>query len=309
MTAIQIWTLVLVFVAGGINALVAKFQTGALRSEVHALIKKGPIPVPVKGLPMIPIVLIDATNGAKTANGESLTPALLEKAAEAMDVFMNAHYSSVNGGVYSVRAGSDAKDVRSGERVFHIGATLPGVPGAIAYHDSDGKGLPVFFDGITLSDSLFGPGNSWLVAMTHETAEGGGNPGVNLWADMLNGKQLAREACDAVESQSFPMTLKDGSIVYVSNFLILDRFFTPNCEPPYDYMTLRGWSTDGPKAAGETVAARGANYQIEEDAGSGEQQVMARRVGDTWRPEAKAHWSSRSSRIIAARAKAKGIAT
>lgn len=299
----QIIYYVLLFLSGGIASLLAHFQGSKIVTAVRrALVKK---PLPPKGKAMLNFVLIDETKGASTSNGETLDAVKMQDLVEALDLYTNGHYSSVNGGTFTVRS-SDGKDLKKGDNVVHIGDVLPDAPDAIAYHDVDGNGVAVAFDGITLSDTIFGEGDSLLNALSHELAEAARNPSVNRWADCLNGRQVALESCDACETQCFPMTLSNGKKVYVSNFL-LDAFFSPNdSSGPYDYMTFRGWHTAGPKAPFDTVPSGGGNYQIEEHAGSGETQVMAKhknvlRVGTPRNPARKNHWSSRSSRIVAAR--------
>jgi len=258
---------------------------------------------------MIKFVLIDATNGAKTSSGEILTPTKLALIADAVQLQADRDYGE---GQVNVRADTP-ENIQPGEWVMSIQPTLPGAPGAIAYHDVNGKGVPILFDAITLSDTLIRQGNSLSVAITHEILETLGNPGCNLWADQLTGKQNARERCDAVEMQSYSVVVKDvdgdfgpagGNVdVYVSNF-VLDTFFTPNAEGPYDFMTAAGLNNPSPPPAPfQTAPGDGGNYQIVETAGSDETQVTAKRYqeGKSSRQEKRDHWSSRTSRILGRR--------
>jgi hypothetical protein len=211
--------------------------------------------------------LVDDTGGATTADGSVLTPVVLDSIAAAAQQQLNRDYSPhCGGGNFSVRRAT-ADALLPGECVFAILPALPDSPGAIAYHAADGSGLPVAFDAITLSDTLTGAGNSLSVAISHELLEAAGDPGANLWADDGSGNEFAFERCDAVESQTYAI----GS-VYVSNFL-LDSFFVPGGEKPYDYMSLTA-NTFPPTSPFQTASN---GYQITRSAGQGEHQVTAER--------------------------------
>ena len=203
-------------------------------------------------------VLVDVSNGAKTGNGESLTPELLAMAARVLDVYLGRHvgaYWGLPGGAMC-RAASSPSDILPNEWPEYIQPTLPDAPDAIAYHTVNGVGVPALYDGLTLSSSLFGPGG-WLSATAHEFAETVGDAGTNiLCADNL-GKLFARELCDPLETQDYPITIgADGSLwatpstmpglasdgsftAYVSNF-VTEGFFIPNHQGPYDFMTAAG---------------------------------------------------------------------
>jgi hypothetical protein len=237
-------------------------------------------------------VLADLTNGATTADGGALTPAILAQIAAAATIYLNRDVSSAWGGNYTVRAGAGAGDLQAGEIPFAILSTLPDAPGAIAYHSDDSAGNAQLFDGITLSDSLIGAGNSLSVAITHELAETAGDAACNAWRDDGQGNEFAQELCDAVEEQSYEI---DG--VAVSNFL-LPSFFTPGAVGPYDFLSTNGGGNVGP--AGPMATTPGG-YQIVRSAGQGEHQVQAITVGGPGkrflrRAAKRAHASSRQSR-------------
>lgn len=149
---------------------------------------------------MMRFVLLDESAGAKTSNGESMTPEVLANIAAACTVQLNRDFSTEWGGNYEVRAGSGAGDIQPGEIVFALLPTLSGAPGAIAYHDSDGNGVPVLFDAITLSTSIVGPGNSVSVAISHELCETAGDEGCNDWCDDGTGNSFAKEMCLAPDT-------------------------------------------------------------------------------------------------------------
>lgn len=218
-------------------------------------------------------VIIDESGGAKTASGESMDPATLARIADASEVQMNRDFAPHRGGSYRVRSAASGSDIQPGEWVFALLAALPGAPGAIAYHDVNGKGVPVLYDAITLSDTLIGPGNSVSVAITHEIPETAGDPPCNVWCDDLTGDvpglSYAYEACDAVEAQTYVI---DGTGVSVSNWL-LPVFFTPNADGPYDFLSTIAANPDAPKAPFQTASG---GYQIVRSMGNGEHQVTAR---------------------------------
>jgi hypothetical protein len=220
-------------------------------------------------------VLVDESNGAKCANGESLTPLALARIAEAMALVLNGEFADEYGGAATVRVGS-ATDIQPDERVFAFLPTLP-VQGASAYHDVNGNGVPVAYCAVTTCGSLFGPGDGIGVDATHEGDETGGDEGCNKKADDGKGQDHACESCDAVETQSYPKTLADGTVVYVSNF-VLRSFFIPGAPPPYDYMSKAGLpGAVAPPGPMQTATGDGGNYQIVAPSNSAqESQVFAK---------------------------------
>lgn len=238
-------------------------------------------------------VLIDESNGASTSSGEKLTPALLAFAAQILVIYCNRFIAPFWGGTHLVRAGSSPTDILSGEVPSYTTPTLTDAPGAIAYHTVDGYGIPAMYDGLTLSDTLFGP-SGWLVAQTHEFAETIGDPGTNSLRADNRGRLYAQELCDPVEVQSFSITIDadglyqvqsgkapglaaDGSFTaFVSN-AVTDAFFTPNHAGPYDVMTAMSLhrGTSGPTGPFTLVPSGGGDYQIVETDPQSETQITA----------------------------------
>ena len=237
------------------------------------------------------VVLLDQSAGAKTSDGETLNPAILALAAQAMTVYLNRDVAPYWGGQHNVRAGSSPTDVQPNEVPSITTPTLADAPGAIAYHTVDGYGIPAIYDGLTLSDTLFGP-SGWSVAQTHEFAETIGDPGTNTLRSDGKGRLYAQELCDPLEVQSYPITIKadgtvadapnttpglaaDGSFtLYVANF-VLDGYFTPNHAGPYDFLTAQGKSQGAPAAPFQLVPAGGGDYQIVETDPGDESQITA----------------------------------
>jgi hypothetical protein len=228
----------------------------------------------------VQVALIDETAGATTTSGASLTPGALDQIAAAITIQLNrdvaAYWGLPAGALVRVSTGSD---LQPGEVAFAILAALPAAPGAIAYHDVNGVGVPVAFDAITLSDTLTGPGQSLSVALSHECCEIAGDEGCNLWADDGSGTEWAHELCDAVEGTSYPITVAGGVDVYVSN-LVLPAFFVPNHAGPFDHLatlTAPFQTKDG--------------YQIRRSSGTGESQVtgMVRRADKRRLPSSRTY--------------------
>jgi hypothetical protein len=202
--------------------------------------------------------LIDSTEGATTADGGKLTPTVLAQMAAILTIYANRNVASEYGGDHLIRAANGPGDLQVGEIPFAILATLDNAPGAIAYHDVDAQAAPDCFDAITLSNSLLGPGNSLLVALAHEIAETIADEGANLLAQGSDAQGYAREACDPVESNSYPISLADGTVGYVSDF-VLRSYFVPNHPGPWNWMASRNL---GGAAVGAPLQVATGGYQI-----------------------------------------------
>jgi hypothetical protein len=117
---------------------------------------------------------------------------------------------------------------------------------ALGYHTEEVGGVvygrvfaePVLTNGgNALTDAL-----SVASVLSHECCETLLDPACDLWADGGSGTCYAREACDAVESDSYPISIGLGSsavAVMVSDFL-LPLWFDPLCAAGsrLDYMGL-----------------------------------------------------------------------
>ena len=178
-------------------------------------------------------VLIDETNGATTGDGSKLDPTTLARIAAACDAQMNNEFKEEYGGDYEVRAGSGPKDIKCGEQVYTFVPTLAQAPGASAYHDEDGNGVPVAFCAVTTCGSLLGP-DGISVDASHELLEAGADPSCNLMADNLQGLLVAYEVGDPVEVQTYPSHVDEG--VQLSNF-VLRSWFNPKGQAPFDFMS------------------------------------------------------------------------
>jgi len=106
----------------------------------------------------------------------------------------------------------------------------PDVEGALGYHDTDNDGNPfikVFCQPIYDNGGTDYMGaNSVSVTLSHEILELIGDTDANLWADGPDGNDYAFELCDAVEGDSYDVTLDDETKVSVSNF-VYKNFFNP----------------------------------------------------------------------------------
>ena len=112
------------------------------------------------------------------------------------------------------------------------------VAGALGYHDVDPNGNPyirVFVEtilsnnGTTLTGSL-----SVSVCAGHEADEEDVDPSCTSTATAANGDVWALEVGDPVESSSYNITVADGSVVAVSDF-VYPSFFDPQGTAPFDH--------------------------------------------------------------------------
>jgi hypothetical protein len=246
-------------------------------------------------------VLIDQTNGATTSDGAKVSAAVLSHIAEAVSSQVNKEFAVEWGAQASVRVGANAKDIQPGEWAYGFVPTLPDAPGASAYHDINGKGVPFALCAVTTCGSLYGP-DGVSVDASHEILETAGDEGANLFANDNKGFLHAMEMCDAVELQTYGKTCEDGTVVQVSNWL-LRSWFIPGAPGPFEYMTkakLPG--AVAPSGPLTTALGHGGNYQIISKAG-GSKQVFAaahqNHIVGTRRKGPVPNWSSRTALRLA----------
>lgn len=190
------------------------------------------------------LVLLDQTGGATCTDGSKLTPEILTHFAEAYTIQMNRDYAPEYGGNFQTRVGASPTDLEAGEWPFAFLPTLEDAPGAIAFHSSSGNGMPLLYDGITLSATVNGPGNSASVAGSHEYLETAQDEGANVWCDDGSGNEHAREVADPVENRAYKVTCADGFVVWVSDF-VLKAWFVPARVGPYSFMASQNLEPDG----------------------------------------------------------------
>ena len=214
---------------------------------------------------------------------------------------MNQEFAAEWGAQVAIRVGTGPKDIKPGEWAYAFLPTLPDAPGASAYHDITGKGVPFSLCAVTTCGSLYGP-NGVSVDASHEILEAAGDQGANLFANDNKGTLHALEMCDAVEVQTYGKTCKDGTVVQVSNWL-LRSWFIPGAAGPYDYMTMAKLpGAVAPPGPLKTAPGNGGNYQIISKA-AGSKQVFAahaeHHIDGNRRKGMTPHWSSRAGRRMA----------
>jgi hypothetical protein len=175
-------------------------------------------------------VLIDSTKGATTQDGSKLSPAVLTHIAEAVQNQVNQEFAAEWGAQATLRVGANPNDIQPGEWAYAFVGSLPDAPGASAYHDINGKGVPFALCAVTTCGSLLGP-TGVSVDASHEILETAGDEGANQFANDNHGLLHAVEMCDAVEVQTYGKTCKDGTVVQVSNWL-LRSWFNPGAAGP-----------------------------------------------------------------------------
>ena len=249
-------------------------------------------------------VLIDQTAGATTSNGEKLSADVLSHIAEAVASQVNQEFATEWGAQATLRVGANPQDIQPGEWVYAFLPSLPDAPGASAYHDINGGGVPFAFCAVQTCGSLYGP-NGVSVDASHEILETAGDEGANLFANDNKGLLHAVEMCDAVEIQTYGKTCRDGTIVQVSNWL-LRAWFIPGATGPYEYMSMVGLNgAVAPAGPLTTAQGNGGNYQIVSKA-EGSKQVFATgrefEIKGTRHKGETPNWSSRAARRMTHRA-------
>jgi hypothetical protein len=233
------------------------------------------------------VLLLEAT-----ANTLGVTPANLLQIASAITVQLNRDVAPAWGGTHLVRV-SDPGAILPGEIAFAILDNLPDAPGAVAYHDVEGNGVPVAFAALAMCNAILTGSDSLSVAISHECCEAVGNPAVNEWVDDGFGNEWCHELCDAVEAVTYSV---DG--VDVSDF-VLPSFFDHGATGPYSHQA----------ATGMPFATAPGGYQIQRTSGTNEHQsALESRApralyhGPSGRPLHEAHrrhLATRAGRILA----------
>jgi hypothetical protein len=186
-----------------------------------------------------------------------------------------------------VRVSNGGTDLQPGEMVFSIVDELPDAPGAIAYHDVQGNAVPVAYLALSTCNTL----DDVSTAISHELCEADGDEDCNVWCDDGQGHEFARELCDAVESNSYPIDLGDSQP---------PSFFEAGASGPFNFCATIGNDNQARPSAPFATASGG--YQIERDSGGNEQQVQGATIVHLFgtpraaRRERMKHWSSRATR-------------
>jgi len=174
---------------------------------------------------------------ASVSKDASVTRALQERIAEALEVQLYQHYAPFwQSSGMNVRVADPIDPVLTQQDACPlIIYDKPDEPDALGYHSLQAKAQvfgKAFLDPIHSSGgSLIDGANSLSTTLSHEVLEMVGNPYVNFWADMDDGNQEGIELCDRVEADAYTI---DG--VAVSNFLGPRAFRSG--PGPYDWMTL-----------------------------------------------------------------------
>lgn len=249
-------------------------------------------------------VLLDKTNGATTADGSKLSPPVLAQIAEAVQDQVNKEFAAEWGAQATIRVGANPNDIKPGEWAYGFVGSLPDAPGASAYHDINGHGVPFSLCAVTTCANLLGP-NGVSVDVSHEILETAGDEGANLFANDNHGLLHAVEMCDAVEVQTYRKTCADGTAVQVSNWL-LRSWFIPGAPGPYEYMSMAKLpGAVAPPGPLQTAPGHNGNYQIIAKWG-GDKQVFAAAhhlttahhlIGNR-RKGTHPNWSSRAGRRL-----------
>jgi hypothetical protein len=241
-----------------------------------------------------------------TSSGTVLTDADLTIIAAICEAQLNSDYASECGEVEALVRVSNGSDLAADEKAYYFVDVLPDAPGASAYHVPGAA-----YCAVTTCQDLFGPFGVGVDA-SHEMLEDAGNPGCNMSVDDGQGKEHEHERCDAIEVQTYPITHPSGQAVHVSNFL-LDSWQVPGAKAPFTFMTKHGLpgGVDPPGPFATAPSVGDGNYQLEFPSNTAQMtSVFGRTVPPTTatfvygiprKREKVLHWTSRASRIVAAK--------
>jgi len=239
-----------------------------------------------------------------TRSGQSMSEEILSAIAQACELQMNSHLRGEVPGAEETRVSVTKTGRASQGKVLYFVDRLPDrrevaehVPGAA-------------YVSVSSCQDLFGPEGACASA-SHEILEDEGNPDCNLFAQDRQGQMHALERCDAVETQSYEVSLPSGQSVSVSNFL-LPAWQDPFSKGPFTFMGKKRMS-GAAEPPGPLLTARsttGGNYQVilpvsydYARAVFGKEIVDGHMRAVRGYPKKRNdafHWSSRPSRILAA---------
>lgn len=216
-------------------------------------------------------VLIMAATTSPLAS--QLTPAWLARCAQAATTQLSRDAAKYWGtAVDGCRVGSGPTDVQPGELAYTIVDEDADAPGAVAFHDVQGNAVPFAVLILSTCNTLDDVSN----AITHELLEANGDLDCNAWCDDGQGHEWARETCDAVESNSYPIDLGDGQPPIAVSDFVLPSFFAQGGQAPFNFCATLSPATGASPSTSFATASGG--YQIERDSGGNEQQVQAQQT-------------------------------
>lgn len=168
-------------------------------------------------------------------------------------------------------------------------------PDALGYHTEDSNGnitgkvftSPVLDNGGVV---LHGKNGEISVAsvLSHEVAEQFINPSVDEYVDgtqIKEGSEYAKEVGDPVQGDSYDITLSDGTVVSVSNF-VMPNWFDPDASSEFDYCK---------KVSAPFELSRGGYCVVRNGPGT-EQQIFGEELPPEWRRDGE-----RKKKMVAAK--------
>ena len=199
-----------------------------------------------------------------------LTPAWLARCAQAATTQLSRDAAKYWGtAIDGCRVGSGPTDVQAGELAFTIVDEDADAPGAVAFHDVQGNAVPFAVLILSTCNTL----DDVSTAITHELLEANGDLDCNAWCDDGQGHEWARETCDAVESNAYPIDLGDGQPPIAASDFVLPSFFAQGGQAPFNFCATLSPIADVAAPSAPFATASGG-YQIERDSGGNEQQVQ-----------------------------------
>ena len=129
----------------------------------------------------------------------------------------------------------------TGTWLFHMIDEDPNTPGALAYHTEEND----IVDGYILTKTILNNGGVTLykddstptvaAAFAHELAEALIDPVCNGWWQVNDSLMYAAEVCDPVQNNNILITLKDGSLVAMSDFILPAWRDSQDTKGPFNY--------------------------------------------------------------------------
>jgi len=197
-----------------------------------------------------------------------LSPANLAFLVRAVNVQMTEHYGpAFEEEPWPVRSYADLKTLEPGTYwPMAILDDLGGPAGAIGFH-TEVAGL-IFGRVLASADPTDG------TTLSHESLELRGDPTVDLWIPMGDGRSVAYELADPCEGDRYQIDVTIGAEtrrIWVSDF-VLPSWFVPGAEGPFSYLD----SIDEPFG----LSRNGGGYRLIRDASGNVTSDFGRRSPD-----------------------------
>lgn len=164
-------------------------------------------------------------------NSRLIEPADLAFLVRAVNIQMREHWApAYDEEPWPVRSYLDLHGLSAG--TFWPMAIMDGIdaPGALGFHD--------WVAGLAYGRVLASRDPLDATTLSHEALELRGDPRCDIWMPMPDGRQTARELCDACEADRYDVEVVIGAEtrrIWVSDF-VLPAWFVPGAPGPYTFL-------------------------------------------------------------------------